>query len=138
MLTDLTFASGIKNDFSIYGIKSTTKKELYVYIAGPNGGCIPLRFIDSDKNAIKVVYIPRIEGEHKVFIKFGGVPIKGSPFKVQIRGRAPFLTLEEKVGRAHPPDSLKTILPSESSLRPHRLSHTPTMTTDFHLTSTTR
>lgn len=73
-----------------------------MYIAGPNGGCVPLRFVDSDRNAIKVVYIPTREGEHKIFIKFGGVPIKGSPFKVQIRGRAPFLTLEEKVSAGNP------------------------------------
>ena len=40
----LTGVPGINNDFKIYGIRSKTKKELYVYIAGPNGGCIPLRF----------------------------------------------------------------------------------------------
>jgi hypothetical protein len=51
----------------------------------------------SDKNAVKVVYKPNHEGEHKIFIKFDGFQIKGSPFKVQVRGRAPWLSLEEKV-----------------------------------------
>ena len=89
---------GTNNDFKIYGMKNSIKKELYVYIAGPNGGSIPCKFDDcSDRNAVRVVYKPFKEGEHKVFIKFGGVQVKGSPFKVQIRGRTPFLTLEEKV-----------------------------------------
>ena len=114
-----------------------------MYIAGPNGGCVPLRFVDSDRNAIKVVYIPTREGEHKIFIKFGGVPIKGSPFKVQIRGRAPFLTLEEKVSAGNPSvwnpyygsitDGSKLL-----NLLSHRLSLTFMMTTDFHLIYITR
>lgn len=55
-----------------------------------------MKFEDcSDKNGIRVVYKPFKEGEHKVFIKFDGMQIKGSPFKVQIRGRAPLLMLEE-------------------------------------------
>lgn len=65
----ITGVPGIRNDFTIYGIKQKTKNELYVYIAGPNGGSVPLKFVDTDKNAIKVYYKPSLEGEHKVYIK---------------------------------------------------------------------
>lgn len=41
----ITGVPNMKNDFKIYGIKSKAKKELYVYIAGPDGRCVPLKFV---------------------------------------------------------------------------------------------
>jgi hypothetical protein len=99
MATGSGLISGVpdtKNDFKVYGSRNMTDKELYVAVGGP--GHVQTRFLDtSDKNAIKVVYIPSKVGEHRIEIKFGGVHIRGSPFKVVVRGRAPPLTLEEKV-----------------------------------------
>ena len=100
MATGAGLISGVpktKNDFKIYGIRHSTDKELYVAVGGP-GDC-ETYFIDtSDKNAIKVVFVPTKAGfPLRIVIKFGGIHIRGSPFKVPIREcKAPPLTLEEK------------------------------------------
>lgn len=102
MATGAGLISGVpntKNDFTVYGVRHSTTSELYVGVGGP-GGCVPTKFLDtSDKNAIKVVYVPSREGVYRIEIKFAGVHVRGSPFKVPIRGRAPQLTLEEKASR---------------------------------------
>ncbi|XP_036224246.2 filamin-A isoform X3 [Bactrocera oleae] len=69
---------------------SAGKGSVDVEIVSPNGQIekAVVRF-NNDKNlTYSISYIPKAEGEHKVFVKFSGRDIPKSPFPVKVEGHA--------------------------------------------------
>ncbi|XP_054092061.1 filamin-A isoform X3 [Zeugodacus cucurbitae] len=69
---------------------SAGKGPVDVDIVSPNGKIerAEVRF-NNDKNlTYSISYIPKAEGEHKVFVKFSGRDIPKSPFPVKVEGHA--------------------------------------------------
>lgn len=61
-----------------------------VAVLNPNNGqeLVDCRF-NNDKNlTYSVSYIPKMEGAHKVYVKFSGKDVPKSPFEVKVEGVA--------------------------------------------------
>ncbi|XP_055616121.1 filamin-A isoform X3 [Toxorhynchites rutilus septentrionalis] len=69
---------------------SAGKGTVDVAVVNPNGNSekVDCRY-NNDKNlTYSVSYVPKIEGPHKVYVKFGGRDIPKSPYSVQVDGQA--------------------------------------------------
>ncbi|XP_055906885.1 filamin-A isoform X2 [Eupeodes corollae] len=69
---------------------SAGKGNVEVEIIGPNGQPekAEVRF-NNDKNlTYSISYIPKMEGDHKVYVKYSGRDIPKSPFNVKVEGHA--------------------------------------------------
>ncbi|XP_050087655.1 filamin-A isoform X6 [Anopheles aquasalis] len=69
---------------------SAGKGNVEVAVQNPNGNPekVDCRF-NNDKNlTYSVSYIPKLEGPHKVYVKFNGRDIPKSPYEVQVEGQA--------------------------------------------------
>ncbi|XP_015782043.1 filamin-C isoform X2 [Tetranychus urticae] len=75
------------NEFTVYTNRSGYHG-LSVGIDGPSRA--EIKYTDNHDGTIKVSYIPSIPGEYMITIKFDGINLSGSPYKVRIRGDEPF------------------------------------------------
>ncbi|RWS17721.1 filamin-A-like isoform X4 [Dinothrombium tinctorium] len=74
------------NDFNAY-INGFGIGGLSVNVDGPSR--CDVRFKDFRDGNVKVSYLPTSPGEYRISVKYDGLAIRGSPFKVIIRGQQP-------------------------------------------------
>jgi len=52
--------------------------------AGPTGLAVPTQLKDNGDGSLTVEFSPRLAGEHRIHVAFGGTPIPGSPFACKV------------------------------------------------------
>ena len=60
---------------------------LTVQILDPTNSCLPVTIEDNKDGSYFAVYTPQIEGRHILHVKLYGVPVKESPFEVEVMAR---------------------------------------------------
>ena len=76
-------AAGEPCSFTVY-TKGAGAGALQVAVEGPSKAEITCK--DNKDGTVGVAYIPPAPGEYKINVKFGGQPVKGSPFSAKIVG----------------------------------------------------
>lgn len=71
------------NEFTVF-TNRTGYHGLSVAIDGPSRADI--KYNDNHDGTVKVTYYPSAPGEYRVTIKFDGIELRGSPYRVTVRG----------------------------------------------------
>ena len=61
--------------------------ELQLALVDPEGNEVPYQIEENARGEFRVTYTPVANGEHRVYIKFGGDNIPSSPYVVAIQLR---------------------------------------------------
>ncbi|XP_015782662.1 filamin-A isoform X2 [Tetranychus urticae] len=80
---------GAQTNFTVETF-SAGKGKVEVFIADPTGKMEPVaaKFNDDPSKTYTCSYTPKVEGQHKVIVKFNGVEVPKSPFSVNVEGVA--------------------------------------------------
>ncbi|XP_070173160.1 filamin-A-like isoform X2 [Littorina saxatilis] len=73
--------------------------DLRAWVVSPGGHDVPVRISGNPQSAFRVDYTPVDVGIHKVYVEYGGMEIRGSPFDVEIFD--PALVRVNSTGRAY-------------------------------------
>ncbi|KAL8600676.1 hypothetical protein ACOMHN_006742 [Nucella lapillus] len=73
--------------------------DLRAWVVSPHGHDIPVRITGNPHSAYRVDYTPVDVGHHKVYVEYGGVEVRGSPFDVDVFD--PALVRVNSNGRAY-------------------------------------
>ncbi|KAH9410258.1 hypothetical protein TYRP_010016 [Tyrophagus putrescentiae] len=80
-------ANGAKTNFTVETF-SAGDGEVTVFLKDPSGKEIPVdvKFNDDDAKTYTCTYTPKMEGPHKVIVKYSGTEVPKSPFEVEVKG----------------------------------------------------
>ncbi|KAK7485457.1 hypothetical protein BaRGS_00023267, partial [Batillaria attramentaria] len=73
--------------------------DLRAWVVSPSGHDVPVRITGNPHSAFRVDYTPVDVGTHKVYVEYGGMEVRGSPFDVEVFD--PALVRVNSPGRAY-------------------------------------
>ncbi|KAI2800805.1 hypothetical protein BLOT_012377 [Blomia tropicalis] len=78
---------GAKTNFTVETY-SAGDGEVQVFLKDPTGKQTPIdaKFNDDDAKTYTCTYAPKMEGPHKVIVKYSGVEVPKSPFDIEVKG----------------------------------------------------
>ncbi|XP_027200604.2 filamin-A-like [Dermatophagoides pteronyssinus] len=79
--------NGAKTNFTVETF-SAGDGEVQVFLEDPKGKQTPVdvKFNDDDAKTYTCTYTPKMEGKHKVIVKYSGTEVPKSPFEVEVKG----------------------------------------------------
>ena len=77
--------AGTATEFFINASKSGPGDvEVLIHVDNPTGRSIPAQIIRKEQGMYNVRYVPTSAGEHFIVVRFGGLEIGGSPYRIQV------------------------------------------------------
>ncbi|KAI5715644.1 hypothetical protein M8J77_019933 [Diaphorina citri] len=70
--------------FTLSNVAPGNLDDVEVNVEAPNGQSIPAQVKDVGGSNFKIEFTPKLVGEHKININYGGVPVTGSPYSCKV------------------------------------------------------